>query len=490
MVQDHFTDISSFKDIKFGEIAAEYEIEQPLFLREGFFDDYQYTSQIMDENKFLIIGSKGSGKSALGYRIELMSIEKNESYAVRYDLSDFIYHEFSKIIPSKEAKEIRFQNDWEYILLVAFLANFSIDRQALLDNLQLKHIVSAATDLGLLPSKDLKNIAKITKSNTFSLKLPKVFEYSKFYGVEEIPSDASMLYDSLKNICYSLVIRNKHLIIIDGLDDVLIQERLEQKNTLGALISAADKMNRTFRSNCINAKVIVLCRSDLFNELPGPNNNKIKQASSVTLNWYQNCDPSSSNLAKLINLRAKVSFGREVNVFKEFFPPSVSQRGRETIRTLFDMTRHTPRDVIQLMCFIQKNTTGASPSVDEIWEGIKEYSKSYFLSEIIDELKLYLSMNEITLTKKLLGEIGKPEFTYDEFKSLVYSSKKYSFLDHEKILDCLFSCSAIGNFDPITRNHTFKFRNVDSDFKTNQDIIIQKGMWTALSMKSFKFDDS
>ena len=69
---------------------------------------------------------------------------------------------------------------------------------------------------------------------------------------------------------------------------------------------------------------------------PGTNKNKIRQDYAIVLNWYQDVkDVSSTNLVRLINLRAKTSLKRDVNVFDEFLPEE-TREGDPTVKTLLD----------------------------------------------------------------------------------------------------------------------------------------------------------
>lgn len=60
----------NFQAINFGKAAAEKEKSyHPRLLIEGFFDDYNYIDKIRNDEVFLVVGSKGSGKSAIGSRL-------------------------------------------------------------------------------------------------------------------------------------------------------------------------------------------------------------------------------------------------------------------------------------------------------------------------------------------------------------------------------------------------------------------------------------
>lgn len=469
----------SFKKIAFGKSSAEKEL--PKLLIEGFLDN-GYVDKLINSDDFLVLGPKGSGKSAIGVRLELMSRSNNEIQVKKYDLADFPYKPFSKIIPSKEAREIKFQNDWEYILLVALINNILKDETALHDNPLLKKVAAALESYGILPSEDLTHIVSTTVNKKAGIKAY-IFDALGSSEKEKIPFDISMLFETLKSLCYSLKLRTKNLIVIDGLDNVLtLDQKDRQYTSLGALILVADRINTRLKKAEINAKFIILCRTELFEKLPGSNNNKIKQDSAIILNWYQDKDINSTNLLNLINLRAKNSLGKPTDVFEEFFPKTITRHNKNTLPFLLNYTRHTPRDLIILLNKIQESTKGDIPSEREIWNGLDEYSTSYFISEIRDELDGFITMEEIDSTVKLLQLMRVTRFYKSDIEDKSNSHRGFIAFDLDKILDLLFNCNAIGNVDENSY-HSLKYRNIHSHFMGDQKIVVHKGLWKALNLK-------
>ena len=111
-----------FKDIEFGLAAAENERStKPYLLIDGFLDAYGYIEKIKDGDKFLVLGPKGSGKSAIGSKIELLS-DKKSLFTKNYYLEDFPFSKFSELLPGhEEAPETRYPSHWELILLIALI---------------------------------------------------------------------------------------------------------------------------------------------------------------------------------------------------------------------------------------------------------------------------------------------------------------------------------------------------------------------------------
>ena len=169
-----------FKEIEFGMAAAENErSSKPHLLTEGFLDAYGYVNAVLNENKFLILGPKGSGKSAIGSKLELESVNDNRLYAQTYYLEDFPYNTFSGILPGREAPETKFPNHWEFILLISFMDSFSKDSTCKsTGKIDMNKLIKALQELGMISGKSLTDIVKNTTKREFKMSLPKVLEGS------------------------------------------------------------------------------------------------------------------------------------------------------------------------------------------------------------------------------------------------------------------------------------------------------------------------
>jgi len=469
----------SFKNIEFGMAAAEKEkSNSPHLLIEGFLDAYGYIEEILEGNKFLILGPKGSGKSAIGSKLELLS-KDGKYFLKQYYLGSFPYKPFSEIIPGKEAHETRFPNHWELILLIASLNSFIEDPSCKYQkNKMFKNVMEAFKNSGVLPTEDLTQIIKKTTHKNLKLGLKEILSGGTSSEKENIPFDMKMLFSTLQEVCYTLDMDSEHFIVIDGLDDVLTQ-RENQYKSLSALILAVDRMNEKFKSNQVKARIIILCRTDLFDRLSGPNKNKIKRDSGIILDWFQDVkDPKSTNLVKLINLRTKISLNRDADVFEEFFPREISYGS--TTKVLLENTRHTPRDIIQLLNEIQKHTKRGNPTRDNILNGIRTYSIDYFVGEIKDELTGFLKMDEVENIIQILGTVGKSRFSLSELENIKKKDERFKQLDLLKILDSLFNCSAIGNINE--KYVTFKYRNRHVSIKFNDEFLVHNGLRKGLNL--------
>ncbi len=272
--------------------------------------------------------------------------------------------------------------------------------------------------------------------------------------------------------------------MIDGLDEILTAKEI-QYHSLAALIDGVKEINRFFKKNGLAIKILILCRTDLFEKLPHPNKNKIRQDSSFYFNWYDDTkNPQRSNLVELSNIRGRIVYPDLEDLFKSFFPKTFENR---TIYSdLLDYTRHTPRDFLQLLKHIQSYCKENTVTPGNIKVGIKSYSVNYFLPEIKDELVGYLAYEKVDDLIRLLGMIRKREFTLREAQEIGEKLGTFSPYELEQIFNNLFECSAVGHIYTSDRNSarfSFKYRNLSASFNPVEKIIFHKGIWKSLDIK-------
>lgn len=149
------------------------------------------------------------------------------------------------------------------------------------------------------------------------------------------------------------------------------------------------------------------------------------------------------------------------------------------------MTRHTPRDFMQLMLSIQNYCSSPVVTEYDIQEGVKEYSTEYFLPEIKDEMAGYIPFQYIDSVVNILSSFREREFSYQQFTDTFYALNIES-ISPDTVLNVLYDCSAIGHAYPYGNGEqtsiTFKCRNRSSSFNRNNRIILHKGLWKALNV--------
>ncbi|WP_400226769.1 P-loop ATPase, Sll1717 family [Methanomethylophilus alvi] len=481
--------MSDFKSIDFGKADANKERGSSTLLLDGFFDN-GYIDQILKGEKYFVIGLKGSGKSAIGSRLELLSREKGDMKVLLRDLNDFDYTGFGGLVPGTRSDDERYHDAWRFLLSISFIGMYDDEALDILDREgNYKNVAKGLKEIGLLPDKNFNNIIDKIKRKNLNISAA---GYSIGISNNELPdSRIKKMISNTNNALISVSPKILNLIVIDGLDSVLTK-RQNQYKVLSGLIYVADRLNTLFSDSEIKSRVVVLCRTDVLDKLSDPNKTKYIIDSGLMLNWYQSESEriEDNNLCKLVNRRASASLKREVDVFKEFFPKTIGKGDKPTAHYLLDRTRHMPRDIIQLMNFIQRES-GSSVTERSIRKGINRYSEEYFLSEIRDDFVGFLTDEEVDGVLKIIRLIGYTTTTIQEMERMAKS--KNIDVDLLKILEVFYDEGVIGNIEyrqnrfsddgPSIRYH-YRFRNKSLPFNETQTIHIHAGLHKALNLNN------
>lgn len=476
-----------YRKIDFGNTDAQTESQNnPKLLIEGYYDLENWTERLLNGSTFLVLGYKGSGKTALSEHLYLKSQKDDNIVVEKISLKDLAYNSIVKIVPSNEEKEIKAKVAWRWLLLVKSLFSLINDNDAVSDRTSdINETSRLFGQCGLFPVKNLNSLIKVTSSNKFKAEIKNI-GYEHTQTKENALYNLELLIDYIKELILSYREEHQHYIVIDGLDDILTSREI-QYTVITALINEVRDLNHLFSSNSLSIKIIVLCRTDIFERLNDPNKNKIKQDNSLTFDWYQEGleDQTNCGLIKIANRRTNIVFSDVDDMFSTFFPPKYNNK--DVRSSLLDMTRHTPRDFLQLLKKIQNNCQQEKVSIKNIDSGIKEYSCYYFLSEINDELVGYIPSKYIECLFQFLSSYHKRELDYVDLKR-DFSEYEISQCgkDLDEILKTLYECSAIGNEYKYSNNGgmriTFKYRNRTSTFNPKHKIILHKGLWKALNL--------
>lgn len=190
----------------------------------------------------------------------------------------------------------------------------------------------------------------------------------------------------------------------------------------------------------------------------------------------------------MINLRAEVSLNKSFDVVDEFFPPYIYSPSKNTIKSLLEFTRHTPRDFIQLINSIQNVSYPKGTSVDSVKNGIRKYSDNYFYPEIIDGLCGLISDDKIDSIFNAIKNIGHTETDVYEISKELDCSKP----DAIEMLTALYNAGAIGNIFTVNNKQfiKYKFRNRHESFNERQRILIHPGLHKALGLATQNHEES
>ncbi|MER5445485.1 hypothetical protein ABT065_07585 [Streptomyces sp. NPDC002764] len=303
-------------------------------------------------------------------------------------------------------------------------------------------------------------------------------------------TDASTLVDwisYLEATTSSFKSSRRHYLFVDGLDDSSLV-RGGREGLLGGLIEAAADLNSLYFDSESPIKVIVCCRTDLYSKLNLARSGKIREDYGLELNWYQNPgDYRRTHLIKLANQRAQLADPATSDIFSEFFPKKIARRN--SVEFLMLQTRHTPRDLLQLLKTIQRHVEDPDSIPEEIVKaGSREYSEKYFAHEMRDALSTYFNEDQLSRITQLLGTLRQRRFSYEELRDLTDTDARFrGRIDLHDALIALFDNGFVGNVskDPVggyDEYFRFKFRNPYAALVYDESMQLHPGLWKAFNL--------
>jgi hypothetical protein len=467
----------------FADSITEYK-QSPELLQDGYYDLGGIEERVINSHEFLLLGYKGSGKSAVGARLRLLAENSPGRFSVPPPLlvDELPLSQLKGVVPDSMGAEIKHRNAWILHLLVQVSNALAQDGQG--NSESRKRLSSVADKLkkhGVTPQRP--STMRWFRTNKVTATVG-VAGIANLAAELERQTDASTLMDwldYLKRETSHFRSTRRHFLFIDGLDDLsLIREgRSEQ---LGGLVRAVTDLNREYKENDTPVKIILCCRTDLYEKVSLPRRGKIRRDYGLELNWYQDPrDYRTTHLARLANMRAQLVDKGCRDIFGEFFPPKLFNE--VTAKALLLQTRHTPRDMLQLLKIVQKyaEASGVIPD-DKVKAGIREYSKVYLMDEMRDALHAYFDNANISRIETLLGILHRRTFTFQDARDVVDADPRFGGdFDLHKALDYLFETSFIGNVTP-QGYFFFKYRNPEASLSYDDDMQLHPGLWKALNV--------
>jgi hypothetical protein len=356
-------------DINWGDDSA----ERDKFLLEYFVATESF-QRLIEKRKSIVVGRKGSGKSALLRKCETIFSEDEDTYVIR------LSPKFNSIrtvlndqeIVSKFGKEIFFQHTWlRQILLdilcavghsskskfvsgfLEFARKVSVEQNKtskdIVENITdilgtLKIKAGSLGDLGLQLEKELRNVADVD-----------VLEHH----VNEIAGKGK-----------------KFVILIDDLDLGWDNSEIANNILLG-LLSATNYLGGAIQE----IHTIIFLREDVYSILLTHTQHADKYRDVERIRWTK--DSLIKVLSERINFNRRKLGEQEIKLsFESVFPVTIGTAN--TDNWLIERTLSRPRELIQVSRYYSEGVTSDQPSDIALKEAEPNYS-SWKLEDLCSE---------------------------------------------------------------------------------------------------------
>lgn len=444
--------ISGLGGLYFGKAAAENEVaENPDRFLDTYLDKWSLLSSLETHSRFLVLGPKGTGKSAAAHFVRL-SWERQ--HGQEHLFSNFVdFDELNRTQSPLTSLDKRLVGDvsaltdaaWRLFIGVRILDSMLKDAAcSLTKDPQVMSFAAELRSAGLA-SDDFPQVLRRVRERRGKISLPKLAELEGgSTDSEHVP--VNQLGDALFCLTLNAKTPNRHLLAIDGLDKA-IGDNLAYWQTLAALIRVVDSFARTLRSGGFqHLYVVVLCRSDVFRRVRFSDAAKIAADGAIHMDWGAEADnPRDTLLWDYVAKKAGVSQHELFALLPEAV--RVGQRKKVAIRQfLLQVTRYTPRDISLLFDTLQQYRSKGRLSSSEVRRAGDTFASRYLLNEIMSEATGLLPETMIDRFEQVVGSLPARIFSRSDLKYAMTQAGFDSDKEVNRFAEYLFLQGAIGNY--------------------------------------------
>lgn len=503
-------------EIQFGKIDAYNELQE--YGIELFKNSFlQYEKYKIDEfltgSRYFVCGNKGTGKTAFLKYLECSLADDPENLIIPIRFKSDLDNEDKKTL-SKTATNVK-----EEIIEEVNTANHR--NHVIVWQVFLINKIFRAIDNGeykvFLPNKELESLKKLLNSIYSESKtklMPKITKgYAKAnasllkgidaeLGVEiefnEATSDVnfSQAAKTIVKLFESLEYTTNNVYVI--FDELELSVRNKKENDrdielVRDLILAVDKLNNICKRKGYGIKFIASVRNEVINSVlsSGYEINKCVEDYGVDITWFQKGgNYEDSPLLKIIENKIigsekQKGITEHGDVWSKYFSESINGIGVK--KYILNYSWYRPRDVIRMMGLVQQHYGSSQIFTQEMFDrALQDYSERSW-NEIVEELRLTYSADDVKAIKKIFTNIEVP-FSYaylsrrikelsDIYDYVLSFSERVKLID---LLEKLFEWGVIGNSG---QRMVFKFLG-DRDLSPTENMIIHKPLRNFFAVKS------
>lgn len=393
------------------------EAEQEEYLRQYFLKTSQYNNALTG-NKTVIIGRKGSGKSAI-YKLlqEELADQGNVVISItpdQYSWSALKDYREKGILP-----EQAHTNAWKMTLLSAVIWKLNETNHLSKTSPLIKYYKYMKDSYSPTENHWLLNIIEKGKKLLSGIST----EFISFNYTSSIATPLKVI-EEIKSLLNKEWPDNIHCrIIIDRLDDSWDASD-ESKHLIIGLLKAANEINYTFIKNITTT---IFIRSDIYSFLFFDDQDKIRQNEEYLI-WK--VDDLKAVISERIRFSLNISDGTN-KIWNNLFSRKLYRQSAKPEKYIIDRTFKRPRDIISFVRFalenaIKHNHKKIEP-IDTRYAEEEKYSESKFKDLVIEYQKQYSYVRQ--LIESFSGSLHK------QYKEELLSKLKTFCMDNSIKID-------------------------------------------------------
>lgn len=466
------------------EAEAESTMNSKVQLDEVFEDFLNILEKLQNE-KFIISGRKGSGKSAIAEKIYSISKDNAEYFCDFIKKGDIDIEKITQL--SSESDTLISQELLIEWIILTKIINQLISNQGISNQKEIQDLkIFLKKNSGFIDIKS-NQIEEVIQNKGWEINVDyfKRFLSAKFGNRFDIKSGKAPFYKLLPHLKATvkelfLNTQNKdnhYILIFDDLDIGFNSKSDSNIQTLLNLLRIVKDYNISFfGKEGISAKIVLLLRDDISRFLLNEDADTAKIFSSyeILLNWYQHSsvykNEDELKIKQFINKRIKLNFENNEFPFDKEKPwESLIANDESYTYTSFkyviDHTLIRPRDLILFFKPLSELKLPIPLNKNDVNVLLGKYSVE-FVKELRNELSAHYSSKDINSIFDTFNNCISEAVTFGYFENEL---KKYGFSDNaNELLELLFDLSIIGNVSIQNKTYFKHWEQDDEIFTFNK----------------------
>ncbi|QSX06372.1 hypothetical protein JYG23_02615 [Sedimentibacter sp. zth1] len=502
-------------DLYLGDIDGETEVAKCKNFYNLFYCQKEVIDSIINGDKYVIIGRKGTGKTLLAHYVKKKIDEQSTKFFCKVCGSNEI--NLQKLLEIGDSTILinQYETYWEYTIYT-LIANIILENTSKLVKILpsytyriLKKFVENKTD----SFKIIDYVKKSNSDNKIGASLNNITIATKLSRGTDVRYAKARFFDKLKRLkklIFKQLKDNRVILIIDELDCLNISTKMDKNyiKCISSLLNTSKKINNEFSNENFKSKIIILLRDDIITYLNenDSNTNKSICCKDIVLDWWDTVDynfPYKHPLMKMILLKIKNSNSYYKNktdkeIYKTIFPKHVA--GKDVLTYLLDNSFGRPRDIISYLNIIRDKEKSSTTFDPKYFKMYKRYYYKSFFNELKNEISIHENAPMLNDALKLLRDYKKTSFLFREIEDYFENNKEYyTNIDNLKeAIRCMYYQGILGNlWTRIVTNvegTTTKKSYISWYYKTNLDpepypnfsnkFIVHKALLSNLSIRN------
>jgi hypothetical protein len=478
-----------FTRLYFGKASAEREIttDRGRFLRT-YLDRWNLPRCVLDHEKFLFLGPKGSGKSAAAYYVEFewkRHYGENSVFTATVDFDELNrtqtpLYKLDKKLVSEEVASLT-DAAWKLFIGVKLLDSLVSDNACTLSrDPRVLQFIDDLRKAGLA-SDDYPKVLRRIRERKGSVAVPILSGSLSSTDSESL--SPGQLGDAVLKMIETAETPNRHLLAIDGLDKA-IGENDEYWRTLAALIRVGDAICRKLQLvGNQTVYLVIMCRSDVFRRIRFSDAPKVASDSGVQMEWGTEVqNPRDVLLWEYIAQKAETTPDQLLGMLPNYVEVG-SGRKINMPKYLLEFTRYTPRDMSLLFTTIQSHVhTYQSITAAQVRTAADRFATNDLLNEIESEAVGLLPTKVVERFEQILAGLPARVFDNAALVSAIREADVQGEISPAEFGEYLFLQGGIGNYREASGYVQFYHRRNTAGYDRRGPWMLHTGLAYALNI--------